>query len=863
MTTPLRRQYLQIKQNHPDAILFFRMGDFYECFDDDAKTIAHALNLTLTSRQAAKGKPRIPMAGVPYHAADGYIARLVKAGYKVAICEQVGDQPKKGPMHREVKRVVTAGTVVEDNLLTEDENNYLLGLILHGQQAGLAYVDITTGQFAATELHHADIERVLLNEINRLKPAEIIMPDEDTVVSLTSLEIPHSPYETWHFELEQCDGVLKRHFGVATLDGFGLNDKSLAVRAAGAVIQYVSDMQKAALAQIIRLKLYSINNFMALDAATRRNLELTETIRSGTKQGSLLDVLDQTVTPMGGRLLRQWLHQPLLQVEPLNQRLDAVDALREETLARNEIRQQLKAISDVERLTNRLGQGLAQPRDLLALRRSLEAVPYLESALITCPSVSLPDMLDSCPDLIALIERSIVDDPPALLSKGGVIRSGYSVELDGLLTSSREAKDWVANLEIVERKRTGIKNLKVGFNKVFGYYLEVTHANRKHVPDDYIRKQTLTNAERYITPELKEYETLILNAEEREGELETRLFKELCTEISHHAERLLTTSRAVAYLDTVSALAEVALRNNYVRPTLSDDDRLEVVNGRHPVVERMALFDPDGAAISFVPNDVTMSKESLVHIITGPNASGKSTYLRQTALLVLLAQIGSFVPADSAHIGLVDRIFTRIGAQDEIHAGQSTFMVEMVETAAILTQSSNRSLIILDEVGRGTSTYDGLAIARSVVEYIHNNPKVRAKTLFATHYHELTELTNYLPHVRNYNVAVKEEGHKVIFLHKILPGGADRSYGIYVAQIAGVPKSIIDRANQILQELESNPTEQKRQKQVRQAFSGMQLSFIGEESHPVVDELRQLDVDALSPLEALNQLYTLKQQVEK
>ncbi|MDM8532124.1 DNA mismatch repair protein MutS [Anaerolineales bacterium HSG25] len=862
MTTPLRRQYLQIKQNHPDAILFFRMGDFYECFDDDAETISRVLSLTLTSRQAAKGKPRVPMAGVPYHAAEGYIARLVKAGYKVAICEQVGEQPKKGPMHREVKRVVTAGTVVEDNLLTEDENNYLLGLVLHGQQAGLAYVDITTGQFSATQLHQADIERVLLNEISRLKPAEIIMPDEATVISLTSLEIPHSPYETWHFELEQCDGVLKRHFGVATLDGFGLSDKPLAIRAAGAVLQYVADMQKAALAQITQLKLYSINNFMALDAATRRNLELTETIRNGTKQGSLLDVLDQTITPMGGRLLRQWLHQPLLQVEPLNQRLDAVEALKAETMARNEIRQKFKTVSDIERLTNRLGQGLAQPRDLLALLRSLEAVPHLESALISCPNITLPTMLDACPDLIALIERAIVDEPPALLSKGGVIRTGYSVELDGLLTSSREAKDWVANLETVERKRTGVKSLKVGFNKVFGYYLEVTHANRQHIPDDYIRKQTLTNAERYITPELKEYETLILNAEEREGELETRLFKELCTEISQHARRLLATSRVLAYLDAVSALAEVALRNNYMRPTLSDDDRLEVVNGRHPVVERMALFDPDGAAISFVPNDITMSKESLVHIITGPNASGKSTYLRQAALLVLLAQIGSFVPADSAHVGLVDRIFTRIGAQDEIHAGQSTFMVEMVETAAILTQSSERSLIVLDEVGRGTSTYDGLAIARAVVEYIHNNPKVRAKTLFATHYHELTELTNYLPHVRNYNVAVKEEGHKVIFLHKILPGGADRSYGIYVAQIAGVPKSIIDRANQILQELESSPTEQKRQKQVRQAFSGVQLSFMGEETHPVVDDLRQLDVDSLSPLEALNQLYTLKQQVE-
>jgi len=466
----------------------------------------------------------------------------------------------------------------------------------------------------------------------------------------------------------------------------------------------------------------------------------------------------------------------------------------------------------------------------------------------------LPAKLDCCTDIAQLIGEAIADDPPAVVSKGGFIRPGFSAELDSIMNGSRDAREWVANLESVERKRTGIKTLKVGFNKVFGYYIEVTHANKDQVPPDYIRKQTLVNAERFITPELKEYESLILNAEERRLEVETRLFKELCAHIAGLGERLLTTARSLAYLDVMAALAEVALQNNYTRPILSDDDRLEIVNGRHPVVERMPLIDADGLATSFVPNNVQMSGEELIHIITGPNMSGKSTYLRQVALCVLMAQLGSFVPADSAHIGIVDRIFTRIGAQDEIHAGQSTFMVEMVETAIILSQSSNRSLLILDEVGRGTSTYDGLAIARAVVEYIHNSPKIRAKTLFATHYHELTEVAQYLPHIRNYNVAVTEEGNKVIFLHKIIPGAADRSYGIHVAQIAGIPKAVIDRANEILETLEGNADFRKREEHARQAMSGMQLSLFGPETHPLIEEIQALDVDSISPLEALNKL---------
>jgi len=883
MTTPVRRQYLSIKKQYPDAIVFFRLGDFYETFDDDAKLIAKELDIVLTSRNVSKGQ-RIPMAGVPHHAAENYIARLIKAGHKVAICEQIGSDPIKGLVPREVQRVITPGTVVESNLLTDKENNYLAAVTLKDGQAGLAYVDITTGQFAATQLQGRDVARLLLDEVIRLKPAEIIAPTEIALATLRPFAAPQSLYDEWRFEFEQAQHTLLQHFEVATLHGFGLGDKPQAIRAAGAILQYLTDTQKPALGQITRLTAYTTDSFMTLDAATRRNLELTETIRRGSAQGSLLDVLDKTITPMGGRLLRTWLHQPLLEVKALNQRLDAVEAFTGHTLARSDIRAQLKEIADLERLTNRVRQGLAMPRDLQAIRRSLEAVPQIQTILeqlqitdaeqessgvnptsqfVTRHSSFVAE-IDSCPEIVTLIEQAISDEPPANLSKVGVIRPGFSAELDGIIAGSREAKQWVANLERVEQKRTGIKSLKVGFNKVFGYYLEVTKANAGQVPPEYIRKQTLVNAERYITPELKEYESTILNADERQLEVEQRIFKEVCAQIGAAGERLLATSRALAYLDVVAALAEVALQNNYVRPVLTKGDTLDIRNGRHPVVEIMPLVDADGLATAFVPNDVLLSADDLIHLITGPNMSGKSTFLRQVALMVLMAQIGSFVPADSATIGVVDRIFTRIGAQDEIHAGQSTFMVEMVETAAILSQSSPRSLLILDEVGRGTSTYDGLAIARAAVEYIHNNPNIRAKTLFATHYHELTELSKYLPHVRNYNVAVAEEGDKVVFLHKIVPGGADRSYGIHVAQIAGIPKAVIDRANEILEELEGNADFREKRERTRQSFGQqVQLSFLGPETDPLLDEIKALDVDSLSPLEALNKLYELKQRANE
>ncbi|MBN1220533.1 MAG: DNA mismatch repair protein MutS [Anaerolineae bacterium] len=865
MTTPVRQQYLSIKKQYPDAILFFRLGDFYETFDEDAKLVSRVLDIVLTSRNVAKGQ-RVPLAGIPYHAAENYIARLIKAGYKVAICEQVGD-PIKGLMPREVQRVITPGTVVESPLLTDKENNYLAAVVIDGERAGVAYLDITTGEFAATQLEGKDIARLVYNEVTRLKPAEILTPPSTNIEPLRSLNIACTTYEEWRFDHDTARQELQRHFEVATLAGFGLSGKSLAIRAAGAVIQYVADTQKQALAHLTRLTVYTTDHFMTLDAATRRNLELTETLRTGRVEGSLLGVLDKTITAMGGRLLRAWLHQPLLDVAALDARLDTVETFCGHTIARGDLRNQLKEVADLERLTHRVHQGIAQPRDLLAIGRSLKAVPNIEQILADAPFTMSGSpfgfSIDPCADIAQLIDQAIVDDPPAVVAKGGFIRPGFSAELDGIINSTRNAREWVANLESVERKRTGIKTLKVGFNKVFGYYLEVTHANKDQVPADYIRKQTLVNAERFITPELKEYESLILNAEERQLEVETRLFKEICNHLAGAAERLLTTARSLAYLDVVAALAEVALKNNYTRPVLRDDDRLEIVNGRHPVVETMPLVDPDGLTIAFVPNNVCMSGEELIHVITGPNMSGKSTFLRQVALCVLMAQIGSFVPADSAQIGLVDRIFTRIGAQDEIHAGQSTFMVEMVETAIILSQSTHRSLLILDEVGRGTSTYDGLAIARAVVEYIHNNPKIRAKTLFATHYHELTEVAQYLPHVRNYNVAVTEEGNRVIFLHKIVPGAADRSYGIHVAQIAGIPKTVIDRANEILETLEDTVGFNERQEKTRQVMAGVQLSLFGPETHPLIEEIKTLDVDSLSPLEALNKLYELKQRASE
>jgi DNA mismatch repair protein MutS len=846
--TPIRQQYLEIKRQYQDAILFFRLGDFYETFDQDAETVSRELDIVLTSRPIGKGL-RAPLAGIPYHAVENYLSRLIEKGYHVAICEQMGDQPEKGIFPRKVIRVVTPGTIVEPGLLPGDANNYLAALVLDDGRAGIAYVDITTGEFAVTEIEAgADLNPVRA-ELTRLHPAETIHPDNLIIPNGVPGQLTSWP--AWRFEPGKCRETLLAHFQAAALDGFGLNEKPLAVRAAGAILQYLSDTEPAALGLLTGLRVYTLGEFMTLDASTRRNLELTETLRGETKN-SLLGVLDQTVTPMGKRLMRQWVSQPLLDVDRIRVRQEGVEFFYSRSMLRAEVRSALKPLNDLERLTNRVLSGHAQPRDLVAMRETLLRLPVVSQVISKKEEVDKEKLLTShflpsfelCSNELVLLQQSIDDDPPATLQNTGVVRPGYSAELDGVIEASRHAREWINNLEPAERKRTGIKTLKVGYNKVFGYYIEISQGQAAHAPKDYIRKQTLVNSERFITPEMKEYETLVLNAEERIREIELRLFKEICAALAKSAGRLLDTARALAELDVLSALAEAAALGGYTRPEVRKDDILDIREGRHPVVEQSLKSE------RFVPNDITFEKGEVVRVITGPNMSGKSTYLRQAALIVLMAQVGSFVPASSAKIGLVDRIFTRIGAQDEIHAGQSTFMVEMIEAANILHHATARSLLILDEIGRGTSTYDGVSIAWAVVEYIHNHPQLRAKTLFATHYHELTQLADLLPGVRNYNVAVTEADGKVVFLHKIVPGGADRSYGIHVAQLAGLPRPVVQRAGEIMAELEKSSG-----KAVRINPHAAQQAALFPETSPLLEELKGLDVNGLSPIEALNKLF--------
>lgn len=844
--TPIRKQYLEIKRQYPDTILFFRLGDFYETFDQDAETTSRELDIVLTSRNVAKGM-RVPMAGIPYHAVDNYLARLIDKGYHVAICEQVGDQPIKGLVPRKVTRVVTPGTVVEPGLLPGDANNYLASIVSQGDRAGIAYVDITTGEFAVTEITASDIMHAIRGELMRINPAEILHSDAVTLEN----DLPgfSTVWPAWRFELDRCRQALLDQFKAGSLDGYGLRGLPLAVAASGGIVQYLSETQTAALKLLTSISTYQLNEFMTLDAATRRNLELTETIRDGGKIGALLGVVEHTITPMGKRLMYQWLNKPLLDVEQIRKRQDGVAYFVQNGFNRAEIRTALKPLADLERLTQRIVSGSALPRDLVALRSTLKQLPGLKNSLPGGEPALVEeiDKLHPCNEELDFLEMAIEDDPPTTLRNVGVIRKGYSPELDGVVESSRHAREWIANLESVERAETGIKSLKVGYNKVFGYYLEVTKSNTSSVPERYIRKQTLVNAERYITPELKEYETLVLNAEEQILEIESRLFKELCNRLGSSAERLLLTARMIARLDVLAGMAEAAALYGYSKPEVVSEDVLDIRGGRHPVVEQLM------SAERFVPNNASFETGERIQIITGPNMSGKSTFLRQTALIVLMAQVGSFVPAESARIGLVDRIFTRIGAQDEIYAGQSTFMVEMIEMANILHHATSRSLLILDEIGRGTSTYDGVSIAWAVVEYIHNHPKLRAKTLFATHYHELTQLADILPGVRNYNVAVSEATNKVVFLHTIVPGGSDRSYGIHVGQLAGLPGPVVQRASEILQQLEASSG-----KAVQIDPHVPQQLALFPETNPLLADLNKLDMNTLSPIEALNKLYEWK-----
>ncbi len=849
--TPIRRQYLKIKQRYPEAIVFFRLGDFYETFDEDAKIASRELEIALTSREMGKGQ-RVPMAGIPHHTVNNYIGKLINKGYKIAICEQLSP-PGKGLVERDVIRVITPGTIVEPSLIDGKSNNYLVSLVREGETAGIAYVDITTGEFATTQLLFNQVP----SELERLQPAEILIPQSHQLPELT-ISAPVTRGDDYWFDLETARQTLLEHFGVTTLEGYGCSFLPMAIRAAGSIIQYLKQTQKVVLEQLSQLTTYSTQSFMTLDAQTRRNLELFQSSRWQTTEGSLLSVIDMTKTAMGGRLLKQWLGQPLLDIVELRKRQEAVNWFYDNTISRRKLSSLLAGVADIERLVNRVRSNLATPKELISLGNSLARVADMKPIIDMAGSSLgwLSTRLNPCPDIVDLIHRAIADEPTNF-GEGNVIKEGFCSELDNLRKKVKEAKQYLANLERQERERTGIKSLKVGYNQIFGYYIEVSKANLKLVPENYIRKQTLTDAERFFTLELKEFESLIFNTRDKINQLEENLFRQVCQQVSENGERILTTARAVAQIDVFISLAEVAAQYGYVRPELTEGNVIDIKGGRHPVVER-SLADN-----GFIPNDTYLSnQDAQLIILTGPNMSGKSTYLKQVALIVLLAQIGSFVPADSATIGIVDRIFTRIGAQEDLVAGQSTFMVEMVETANILNNATPRSLIILDEIGRGTSTYDGLAIAWAVAEFIHNHPRLGAKTLFATHYHELTELAKILPRVRNFNMAVTEEGGKVVFLRKVVPGGADKSYGVHVAQLAGLPKSVIHRAQEVLANLETNRS-RPQQGQVRRFKKELpqQLSFFTIPA--LVDEIFELDVDSMSPLEAITKLYELKQKAKE
>ena len=891
MVTPVRRQYLDIKNNYPDALVLFRLGDFYEAFDDDARVASRELEITLTSRSMGKGL-KIPMAGVPAHALESYLVRLIKKGYKVAICEQLSDPAtSKGLLERDVVRVVTPGTVLETALLDQNANNYLVAVVQEGPLVGLAYVDASTGEFAVTQ---TTPEKVHL-ELSRLDPAEILVPnpeqspEETQLSSLTGTEDVYNftELEPAAFDYSLARDALLNHYGILSLESFGCNDLPLAVRAAGGIIHYLGHTYKTAAPRLSPLSVYSISEFMVLDDQTRGNLELFRAGRQQSQRLSLLDTLDLTRTSMGGRLMRRWLGQPLLSLDDLNRRLDAVELFAQDAFLRSGIRTVLGQIPDLERILARVQTGAVLPRELVSLKTGLEGRDQLFQQLDSSASSGvsggleekspphdsensvslwLSTQLPAVTVLTQLIEAAVAPEPSASVGDGNVIREGFSDELDQLKRASGDARGFIANLESRERERTGIRGLKVGYNQVFGYYIEVSKANQEQVPQDYVRRQTLTNAERYVVPELKEYESLVLNARERIDQLERDLYRRLCAQIAEHAPVLGKLAAAVARLDVFAAWAEVAVNNGYVRPSLDQGNQIRIKDGRHPVVERVL---PVG---SFVPNDVVLSNDNAgddarLLVITGPNMAGKSTFIRQTAIITLMAQVGSFVPAAAAHIGLVDRIFTRVGLQDDLSTGQSTFMVEMLETAAILNQATSRSLVILDEIGRGTSTYDGLSIARSVIEHLHNDPRLGCKTLFATHYHELTEVASMLPGVRNFSVAVTEEAGDVVFLHRIIPGGADRSYGVHVAQLAGLPPAVVSRAWEVLKELETTGaagqvSKNASRKGSRSSSAALQMALFQPE-RPLLDEVLGLDIANLTPLEAINKLYELQQRARE
>ena len=878
--TPMMQQYMETKEQYKDCILFYRLGDFYEIFFEDAITASRELEITLTGRACGQDE-KAPMCGVPYHAVEGYLNKLVSKGYKVAICEQVED-PKaaKGIVKREVVRIVTPGTNLNTQALDDTKNNYLMCITFISGKIGVSVCDVTTGDYFVTETEDT---KKLLDEIMRYQPSEIICNDSFMVsgVDLDDLRgrlgITVYGISPHMFDDDNCRKTLMKHFHLNTLIGLGIEDFPTGLIAAGALLQYLYETQKTSLDHIRHITPYLTSKFMLLDSSSRRNLELTETLREKQKRGSLLWVLDKTKTAMGARLLRSYIEQPLIEKASIEERLNAIEALVTESFLRDEIREYLSPIYDLERLLSRVSYGTANPRDFIALRNSFEMLPHIKNVLesFDCGELAkIQEEVDGLEDIYQLINEAIMEEPPISIREGGMIRDGFHPDIDKLRNAKHDGKNWLAELEAVDRERTGIKNLKIKYNKVFGYYFEVTNSYQNLVPEDYIRKQTLANAERYTTAKLKELEDMILNAEDKLYGLEYEVFCSIREQIAAQMDRIQSTAKALAKLDAFASLALVAERNRYVRPTLNEKGVINIKNGRHPVVEMMIDHD------MFIANDTFLDNgKHCVSVITGPNMAGKSTYMRQSALIVLMAQIGSFVPADSANIGIVDRIFTRVGASDDLASGQSTFMVEMNEVANILRNATNKSLLILDEIGRGTSTFDGLSIAWAVIEHISNKRLLGAKTLFATHYHELTELEDKMDNVNNYCIAVKEKGDDIVFLRKIVKGGADRSYGIQVAKLAGVPDMVIDRAKEIAQNLSEHDIASK----VQEMLSGKEKSS-GKDSkkvkhyddvdlaqmslfdtcrdEDVIKELQSIDISNMTPMDALNTLYKLQNQLK-
>ncbi len=855
--TPMIRQYLEIKKQYPDAILFFRLGDFYEMFFDDALTASKELEITLTGRDGGL-KERVPMCGVPYHAADGYIAKLIGRGYHVAICEQAEDpSTAKGIVKREIIRVITPGTMMDGQFLEDRRNNYLACAAKCDNGYSLAVTDITTGTFMASSITGGKAAVELSDELNRLMPAEIVVPLAEAETFLDTLKLRGkflvSGYRDEAFRSVEAGRALEKHFGPGAFFKTDFSAAELAVPAAGALVGFLKDTQKRNMAHINRIQFYVPGRFMNLDAATRRNLELTRSISENTKKFTLLSVLDYTVTSMGGRMLRTWIEQPLLRQEEIISRLDAVEELVNRAFSRRELREDLKKIYDLERLAGKISFGSASARDLVALKKSMFYLPIIKDLLSRADSALLKkisDDIDTMEETRELLSRAIDDDPPLSLREGGIIKTGFNPEVDRLRSAGSDARSMMAGLEERERRRTGIKSLKVGFNKVFGYYIEITRSNLDLAPEDYIRRQTLANAERYITPELKEYEDLVLGAQERLLHLEYKLFNDIREQLTVQIQRIQNSAAAVAGADALHSLAEAASFNNYTRPEILDDGRLIIRDGRHPVLEK--VMGPG----NFVPNDTDMDyTENRLLMITGPNMAGKSTFMRQVAIIVLMAQVGSFVPAAQARISLVDRIFTRIGASDDIAGGQSTFMVEMNECRAIVSSATEKSLIVLDEVGRGTSTYDGISIARALAEYIHQ--RIKAKTLFSTHYLELTDLDR-APGIVNLNVAVKDEGEQIVFLRKVIPGRADRSYGIHVAKLAGLPAEIIGRSKEILRILEKGDEAPPKDVPAVETENNLKR----DQDNEIIEELRHLDILRMTPLEAMNKLYLMQKKID-